>query len=483
MSFSRVAVKILGAGAVMMVCFYTQAVLAEDHLPDWSVGFWWDYSSTTDLHMEDETSGQYFDIVLTDTDIRYHLQEITTRTLVKGSGLTYDVYRLVFSGSIFGEGIAHITDPAPLDINIEIRNGVMNGEWWVDVDTLATVYFSRHVDGNLWAQLMFWQNIGTISLDMNEEYEPAKDEVHFPVEVGNAWDLDITFFTYGHYVVDAEIYGEPFHEEDDFDETQVFYFDMTVTGMETVNGLWTYRVDGDETASDGYLSNNYSAQARNSAREELHNLGSGSGTQLDSMIRNLTGYYVGPAPTVPPPPTSTPVPTSSAVPTSTSIPTYTSVPPTPTTPPGDPTFTPAQPTPTLPPTGTPTAPTAPTETPVPGDLGITITTNLPIYHRGELFRCTTTIINPGSEILVHQYVLLDVYGSYWFWPSWSTDVDFDVRLLDAGGYYPNEMIIEFTWPEVAGSASGLRFWAALIDPVTGILVGDYGVAEWGYEES
>ena len=80
------------------------------------------------------------------------------------------------------------------------------------------------------------------------------------------------------------------------------------------------------------------------------------------------------------------------------------------------------------------------------------------------------------------YLFLDVYGQYWFWPSWRDDeVDFQtVDLVD--GYYRHEELFNFTWPKVEGSASGLRFWASTIRIHEGELqVGPIACLEFGYE--
>jgi len=109
-------------------------------------------------------------------------------------------------------------------------------------------------------------------------------------------------------------------------------------------------------------------------------------------------------------------------------------------------------------------------------------------HPGESFFVNGYLENSGALLTgVQVFFILDVYGELWFWPSWSyfdastsTGVDFQTRDVSPGEsriYVLNP----FLWPDTgSASATGLRFWGAMVDPVTGTLIGDYGMVEWGY---
>jgi hypothetical protein len=184
------------------------------------------------------------------------------------------------------------------------------------------------------------------------------------------------------------------------------------------------------------------------------------------------------------PPTATPVPPT---PTDTPVPPTATAPPVPTdTPVVPPTDTPVPPTDTpVPPTDTPvvppTATTQPEPTWPPGTVAIILELSKTIFHPGDHFELKCTDVNMGELLTVEQYIILDVWGSYWFWPSWSPLPDFQLRDL-APNSVTTESILSFTWPEGAGSASGLRFWGAYLRPGTSELVGDYSMIEWGYAE-
>ncbi|MBN1356753.1 hypothetical protein JXA40_10875 [bacterium] len=240
----------------------------------------------------------------------------------------------------------------------------------------------------------------------------------------------------------------------------------------------------------------------------------------------ICGNYYG---SVPPPPTPTIRPTStpSSIPSSTPIPSHTPTPPTntptpsatPTTAPGEPTNTPITPThtPTLvPPSSTPT-PTAPTPTPtLPGQpsntplptrtpevtftpkptetqpgmptstptrpadyFAITLHLNDTYFEAGEDFLFQCEIERNGPTVTVEQYIILDVYGVYFFWPSWSETLDYENHSYP-DGYHETTPIFDFIWPVVGGHASGLYFYAGCLAPGTTQLVGDISVVEFGY---
>ena len=188
-----------------------------------------------------------------------------------------------------------------------------------------------------------------------------------------------------------------------------------------------------------------------------------------------------PLPTNTPLPTSTNVPTMTPVPTNTftPVPTYTQIPtstpthPATTTPVPTftyiPTFTPV---PTEHPTNTPIPPTpttqpAPTYTPtqLPQGLTIDLILNQKVYYAGDHFLFTVNTYNNGPEITVDEYIVLDVWGTYYFWPSWSQNIDKVQRTLDA--YSTDEQVIlDFIWPFGAGSGSDIVFWGVYTYPDT-----------------
>ena len=101
-----------------------------------------------------------------------------------------------------------------------------------------------------------------------------------------------------------------------------------------------------------------------------------------------------------------------------------------------------------------------------------------MFHAGDTFNLDLRLISSGG-ISADVFILLDVYGSYWFWPSWTQTLDYGMRTPPAG--LTEENVFNFVWPTVDGSASGLRFWVGALASGTATLLGDIDMVEFGYE--
>jgi len=120
----------------------------------------------------------------------------------------------------------------------------------------------------------------------------------------------------------------------------------------------------------------------------------------------------------------------------------------------------------------------PSPTPTPS----TITYDVHLYDNdlaeGDLFKLTRTCYNPGTTLGVDEYIILDVYGSFWFWPGWSETIDFKNTVIPSG-IEDIIQILEFSWPYVDGTAEDLKFWGALLDEGSlDLLI--YDVVNWRY---
>ncbi len=181
-------------------------------------------------------------------------------------------------------------------------------------------------------------------------------------------------------------------------------------------------------------------------RDYLANGWSHSTTSNDILFMNISDWLT--SPDVPPLPTRTPCPN-------------------------------ATPFPYCHGTATPNAPTfTPTPIPTPSsDPIVDISTNQLIYSEGDLFELDLSIENPGPARAVNLYIALQVEDYYYFFPDWTEEVTFQRRYLSQGSA-KSEIILQFTWPD-AGRLDGLTFWAALVDPTSGDLVGNYDFTSFG----
>jgi hypothetical protein len=184
-------------------------------------------------------------------------------------------------------------------------------------------------------------------------------------------------------------------------------------------------------------------------------------------------YYAIRARRVEPTPTTTP--TGQFPGTNTPIPTR---PPTSTPTPADQT---AIPSPTFTPPATPTFPDAPTATPTPLVTGVTITMPAHQYRPGDPCYCMVTVTNGDPEPLIDHplIVILDVYGEYFYAPSFTGDFDYYAGPWPHGTT-PVDALPVFTWPDTGTTASGIIWYAAITDPAVTRIVGEWDAWEFGW---
>ncbi|MBN2056210.1 hypothetical protein JW905_14895, partial [bacterium] len=191
-----------------------------------------------------------------------------------------------------------------------------------------------------------------------------------------------------------------------------------------------------------------------------------TGFYVDDVV--ICGTYLGPPPAtyVPTPtPFSTFTPTPSPTPTSTAVVTGTpGSSPTPTavftTPPG--TITPAA-----------------TATPVPGEFTLNLSINDIVFEAGDVFLLQCEMRNEGPTIMVDLLVVLDYFGSYWFYPDWTTDADWVTHQMGQGTHYTEE-VLNFVWPGDVGEEYGVLFWAGCVASGTTDVVGDIRYVSFGW---
>ena len=89
------------------------------------------------------------------------------------------------------------------------------------------------------------------------------------------------------------------------------------------------------------------------------------------------------------------------------------------------------------------------------------------YEPGDPFELTMVLNNAGPEESQIIFVLLEAYGSYWFWPGWlpcPPYLDFDKRIIPPG--MSTEIVASFMIPDDPDFLENIRFHAALYEPVT-----------------
>lgn len=122
---------------------------------------------------------------------------------------------------------------------------------------------------------------------------------------------------------------------------------------------------------------------------------------------------------------------------------------------------------------------SPTPTPYSGYTGVDLLLNKDVFYETDLFLLEIDYLNPNAApIQTDLYIVLDVYGSYWFWPAWSQEIDNDSRIMPSRSI-TRETLLEFVWPYYGGSFDGVAIWAAVLVPGTSNLIGTYDHVTFG----
>jgi hypothetical protein len=124
----------------------------------------------------------------------------------------------------------------------------------------------------------------------------------------------------------------------------------------------------------------------------------------------------------------------------------------------------------------------PTPTPYNGDPGVDLRLNGANFQEGMRFLLELDYLNPGAnDVPADIWLVLDVYGSYWYWPSWTLNPDSAPRTMPRQAI-TTEVIFDFIWPFYGGSFSGVNIWAAALAPGTSNLIGRYDFVTFGCNE-
>ncbi len=130
---------------------------------------------------------------------------------------------------------------------------------------------------------------------------------------------------------------------------------------------------------------------------------------------------------------------------------------------------------------------APTPTP-PVTLGVRFDMPSDMFHQGDPFYLNAMVGNPGADMGdLPLFVVLDVYGEFFFWPSWKryappehTELDYSYIELNTGMQII-AILPMFDWPDTGSdTVTGLKFYGAVLTGDFSTVVGDLALAEFGY---
>ncbi len=131
----------------------------------------------------------------------------------------------------------------------------------------------------------------------------------------------------------------------------------------------------------------------------------------------------------------------------------------------------------------PTPTPEPTATPEPScdTLGVTISMPSHMFYAGDICNMYVTLCNTADSPVsnVPLFIILDVYGEMFFWPSFSL---FDYQeIVLAPGETRIEVLPDFIWPSGVGHADGINWYAGMTNQQITDLFGDYDFWSFGWQ--
>ncbi len=123
---------------------------------------------------------------------------------------------------------------------------------------------------------------------------------------------------------------------------------------------------------------------------------------------------------------------------------------------------------------TPTPWASPTPTPAfgeEGNTGLYLSMNDSIYFPGDVLTLSADIYNNEESRWAYQIVMLDVFGKYYFHPSWTEELDLVQNFLGADYHY-RELLLSAQLPQKLDSLGPLYFMGALLDADNSELLGN-----------
>jgi hypothetical protein len=102
------------------------------------------------------------------------------------------------------------------------------------------------------------------------------------------------------------------------------------------------------------------------------------------------------------------------------------------------------------------------------------------FRPGDPCACSVFLCNPDTQTYdgVPLFVILDVYGAYFFAPSFSPFDHYTINL--APGETELVVLEPFIWPEGAGRGEGIFWYSAMTDPAITELFGEMSSWEFGW---
>jgi Peptidase family C25 len=119
----------------------------------------------------------------------------------------------------------------------------------------------------------------------------------------------------------------------------------------------------------------------------------------------------------------------------------------------------------------------------PFDPSLILNLNQSFFVPGDPFILSADMMNPHPDPLdTNLLVALNIDSLFWFWPSWvqyPPDIDSERLQIEAFSSQ-SESILEFTWPEISGTGSGITFYGIMMNEDSSSAISDLVYTSFGY---
>ncbi|MCD4654285.1 hypothetical protein K8T06_10170 [bacterium] len=112
--------------------------------------------------------------------------------------------------------------------------------------------------------------------------------------------------------------------------------------------------------------------------------------------------------------------------------------------------------------------------PSPDSQGVRLQIPADYYYLDKPFYLDATLYNHGPALSdIPLFILLQIENNFWYWPSWSQEVDFKMVDLPSG-ITDMTILQEFNWPDTSLFwVENVSFLAALVNTETNTILGDW----------
>ncbi len=484
----------------LVIFFSYLAIVNSSDISTWYIGDNWQVHSEFEAVGPNTPEGETIHI---ENNLNYRVVKVINYTQVK-TGATFDCYKIKFTGTANYSGSVIIEPYGRIPFRIKMAS--VQGYQYIRRSDLANVATSTSTTGTMEININGWIEVGDFQSKDNLENFPPQEIYDFPINVGESWRQNFTVY----------MWGESRYPNSDpitYDESNEVVINYACTKYEKRNNFNSYKISINYEGTEDEIFMWYAPAVKYVVNSEMRNVQFGD-MEIVNGTSTLIGYNLVQQPVLDFNIEPNPALLNSEV----NITGYTRnnvlvsivIPDAgngygPWNGNSDPNFAILI-----------TAPIENDDTPTNGqniDKGshgvivsvnedtnndgvndyrvhtlvlsnsdepvVDLILNDDVYEEGEQFILTFNCYNPNQTMTLDTYIVLDIYGHYYFYPTWTEEIDFQRRTYPSGKL-SSFTVLSFQWPSGVGSGGPFTFYGALTYQGTYELVGNYDSVTFSY---